>query len=390
VGRATVRWQRHNDNGVDNGVVDAETLLAAAARALHPVLGPVSLVAGAELSGSDRSRVVRALVHTGSEDLEVVVKTPTGSGLATAREEAALRVAARLRLPGPVRLLASSVDPPLLVLADAGRHPTLADRLLGADAGAAEDALLRWAGTLGALQAASAGCKEDFERELAALSPFGAPPADSTPDDLADGAAALARNLPRLDVTPPAAALDELRSVCDDLVTATSGLAPGDTCPDNAIDAPDGVVLLDFEAASHRHAAWEGAYLTVPWPSCWCSWRLPAEVAARALARWGEALGPVAAEPDFAGDLARTTVAWAVLSTAWLLPAALDGDPPPRNPAALGRTPPRRAMIQHRLGVAAALPTPVLPALRALADQVHAGTLRAWGSCELDLAPAFR
>ena len=190
-------------------------------------------------------------------------------------------------------------------------------------------------------------------------------------------------------MTPPAAALDELRSVCDDLVTVTSGLAPGDTCPDNAIDAPDGLVLLDFEAASHRHAAWEGAYLTVPWPTCWCSWRLPAEVAARARARWGEVLRPVAAEPDFASDLSRTTIAWAVLSTAWLLPAALDGTlhratPPPWA----GR--PRRAMIQHRLRVAAALPTPVLPALRGLADQVHAGTLRAWGSCELELAPAFR
>jgi hypothetical protein len=370
--------------------VDADALLAAAARALRPVLGPVSLVPTAELPGSDRSRVVRASVRAGNGDLEVVVKMPTSSGPGAIREEAALRLAARLRLPGPVPLLASAADPPLLVLADAGRAPTLADRLLTADAGAAEAALLRWAGTLGALQAASAGCKEDFERELDALSPLGAPPADPTPDDLADGAAALARNLPRLGVEPPAGALDELRSVCDHLVTAASGLVPGDTCPDNAIDTPDGMVLLDFEAASHRHVAWEGAYLTVPWPTCWCSWRLPAEVVTRALARWREPLGPPAARPAFAEDLARTTIAWALLSTAWLLPAALDGDPPPRNPAVVGRTPERRAMIRHRLGLAAALPTPVLPALRALAEQAHAATLREWGPCELRLAPAFR
>jgi hypothetical protein len=371
-------------------LVDVDALLVAAARALRPMLGPASLVAAAGLPGSDRSTVLRARVRTDSDEFGVVLKAPTDSGPDAAREEAALRVAARWGLPGPVRLLASSADPPLLVLADAGPSPTLADRLLSADAGAAEAALLRWAGTLGALQAESAGCRADFERELDAVSPLGAPPADPTPDDLAGAAAALARELPRLGLTAHGAALDELRSVCDQLVTAASGLVPGDTCPDNAIDAPDGVVLLDFEAASHRHVAWEGAYLTVPWPTCWCSWRLPEDVTLRALARWRDALGPAASQPAFADDLARTTIAWALLSTAWLLPAALDGDPPPRNPALVGATPSRRAMIQHRLSAAAMLPTPVLPALRALAEQVHAAAVTAWGRCELDLAPAFR
>ncbi len=370
--------------------MNPEALLEAAAWALRPVLGPVSLAAGDELGGSERSSVLRARVRAGAEEVPVVLKTPTGSALGAVREEAALRLAVRLGLPGPVRLLAASAEPPLLVLADAGDSPTLADRLLAPDAGAAEAALLRWAAAIGALQAASAECRTRFERELAALSPFGSAPADPTPDDLAEGAAALRRDLPRLGVTPPAAALDELRSACQALVTAASGLVPGDTCPDNAVDAPDGVVLLDFEAACHRHVAWEGAYLTVPWPTCWCSWRLPDEVVARAVASWRTALGPPAAEPAFASDLVLTTIAWALLSTAWLLPAALDGDPPPRNPAVIGRTPARRAMIQHRLALAAGLATPVLPGLRALAEQVHAATLAAWGRCELDLAPAFR
>ncbi len=374
--------------------MDADALIAAAERALGSVLGSVpgsvrvAPVAG--LGGSDRSSVLRARVLTGGDELAVVLKAPTGSGLGEVREEAALRVAARHGLPGPVRLLAVSADPPLLVLADAGPGPTLADRLLAPDADSAEVALLRWAGAIGALQAASAGCRADFEAELGALSPFGAPPADTTPDDLAGGAASLARDLPRLAVTPSAAALDELRAVCDELVTPASGLVPGDTCPDNAVDAPGGIVLLDFEAACHRHVAWEGAYLTVPWPTCWCSWRLPGAVASRAVARWRAALGPSASGPAFAADLERTTVAWSLLSTAWLLPAALDGDPPPRDPAYRGRTPARRPIIQHRLALAAALATPVLPALRELAGEVHAATVRAWGRHELEVAPAFR
>jgi hypothetical protein len=192
-------------------------------------------------------------------------------------------------------------------------------------------------------------------------------------------------------VTPTPAALEELRAVCEELVTPLSGLVPGDTCPDNAIDAPGGVVLLDFEAAGHRHVAWEAAYLTVPWPTCWCSWRLPESVTGHALAAWREALGaPAAASGAFAEDLARTTIAWALLSTAWLLPAALDGDPPPRNPGLAGAVPARRAMVQHRLALAAALATPVLPALRALAEQVAEAAVAEWGRRELELAPAFR
>jgi hypothetical protein len=139
--------------------------------------------------------------------------------------------------------------------------------------------------------------------------------------------------------------------------------------------------------------AWEGAYLTVPWPTCWCCWQLPEEVTSRALDTWRAALEPAVPSvggPDFAADLARTTIAWVFLSVAWLLPAAIEGDPPPRNPALVGRMPARRAMIQHRLGLAAALDTPVLPALRALAEQAQAAALAAWGWQELELAPAFR
>ena len=51
---------------------------------------------------------------------------------------------------------------------------------------------------------------------------------------------------------------------------------PGDTCPDNDVQVADGLVLIDFEDAQWRHVVWDVAYLTVPFPSCWCSWRLPA------------------------------------------------------------------------------------------------------------------
>jgi hypothetical protein len=301
-------------------------MLAAAGRALGPVLGAVELTAAQPLGGSDRSSVVRVVARTarGGEH-RIVVKAPTDSGPGAVREAAALAVAARWGLPGPVRLLASSDDPPLLVLADAGSGPTLADHLLGRDAAGAEAALLRWAATLGGLQAASAGCRAAFEAELESLSPFGAPPADTMPGDLEEASGALRRLLPRLGVAPPEAALGELRGIAGSFVTVAAGLVPGDTCPDNAVDAGDGMVLLDFEGAAHRHVAWEAAYLVVPWPTCWCSWRLPADVTARALESWRDAVAsalPAVRGGDFDADLARATIAWAFLSAGWLLDAA--------------------------------------------------------------------
>ena len=50
-----------------------------------------------------------------------------------------------------------------MVLEDLGRSPTLADKLLGDDARAAERALLSWARSLGRLHASTAGREADFD-----------------------------------------------------------------------------------------------------------------------------------------------------------------------------------------------------------------------------------
>jgi len=255
-----------------------DVLRRAAAAALSPTLGPVEVVLGERLPSSERAVVVRAVARdAGGREQAVVLKAPCG---ASAREQAALRLLAEHQVPGVVRLLCSSVDPPLLVLADGGSGPTLADRLLGDDPAAAEAAVLGWAAAVGGLQAATTGLRQAFTDELSAVSPLGTPPVDSSDQALAEAAAVLARDLPRLGITVPAPAVDELRGVAASLDVSAPGsagaLVPGDTCPSNALETDSGIVLLDFEAAEHRHIAWEAAYLSVPWPSCWCSWRLPA------------------------------------------------------------------------------------------------------------------
>lgn len=190
-------------------------------------------------------------------------------------------------------MLAVTAEPPVVVLADLGSGPSLADALLGADPQAAVDALGGWADALASVHTATAGDRAGFAAALAVHAGDLPADGDTTEDMLAGEAAALARQLPALGVRPSAAALAELRGAAGIIGSDTMALSPADTCPDNNVTAPTGPVLLDFEAAVVRSVAWDAAYLLVPWPSCWCSWRLPADVATAALARWRAAVAPV-------------------------------------------------------------------------------------------------
>lgn len=171
------------------------------------------------------------------------------------------------------------------------------------------------------------GVQEEFAFHLAALSPLGAPLVDTSREAVAAACAALARDLPRLGGPMTAGALEELRelAVTFDVTTpgAPGALVPGDTWPSNAVDSDNGMVLLDFEGAEYRHPAWEAAYLTVPWPSCWCSWRLPDLLAAQALTKWQQAVAPTFPEVttrSFQDDLVRATLAWVFISAGWFWP----------------------------------------------------------------------
>src|SRR3546814_2832674 len=94
-------------------------------------------------------------------------------------------------------------------------------------------------------------------------------------------------------------------------------VTPGDTCPDNNL-LLDGVAhLMDFEFAEVRHPAWDAAYLTVPWPTCWCAWQVPQRRAEAALTTYrtgATARLPWIAEPGFDDDLVAATLLWCLRS----------------------------------------------------------------------------
>lgn len=355
------------------------------ARALTPGLHldhPELLARG----GRSEVRRVRAR-RPDSPETTVIVKTFADAGENWAREAAAL---ACLPADAPaVRLVAAGPRPPIVIMSDAGDGPSVADALLGDDPAAAGEAVHAWATAIGRLHRATLGARESFRVELRSRSGelmLG----ESRMSIMADEAAAALDDLfARLDMRVPSGALAELRELPRRLRGEDAGaLSPNDACPDNNVRTADGLVLVDFEGAQWRHVAWDVAYLTVPWPSCWCSWRMPREVTERAIERYRATVEdglPYVRTGQFRDDVTAAAVAWTFVSASWFLPSALRDDAPPWDPDRPAPT--RRAVILHRLE--AARRTTALPELAELAGRLRAALVERWGELPLGFAPAF-
>src|SRR5262245_7712855 len=364
-----------------------------AAAALLPDL---RVEAAETLRRSERSEVLRVRVDgpdwPGPPTL--IVKLCPDAGESWARESAAL---AAMPAVAPVpRLIAASADPPAIVMTDAGSGPSLATVLLDGDAAQAAAATSQFAESLAALHLATQDAHDAFAAELAARSNGTVPP-EAMPALVTGAVAALDRLCGELGVTVPPGALTELADLPSRLSdSGPSALTLADACPDNNVRTPDGYLLIDFEEAEWLPVAWDVAYLTVPWPSCWCCFTLPAEVTRQALGRYRSVAAaqlPYFGTPAFERDVALATAGWAMVSSSWFLGRALGEDP--RFDSEIeeidgaNELPTRRAVIAHRL--ATAQRTEGLPALASLAGRLRTALIRRWGGeTPLRPAPAFR
>ncbi len=356
-----------------------------AARALLP---GVRLASVAQLGRNERTLVDRVRTrHPSGAESTLVVKRYQSAGDGWVRESAALSVIPpNVRAP---RVVAAGAEPPVLILDDLGAGASVADALLGDDPHAAEDALCAWAEAIAGVHSATRGSRAAFRAALAERQgelPVGE---SRVAVELEDAVRVLDRECAMLDVRIPAGAFDELRGLAKRLGgSALAALTPADACPDNNVLTADRLVLVDYEGAQWRHLAWDVAYLKVPWPSCWCSWRMPDAASDRAVAAYIRAAAPRIPEVEdsaFGHDVEAAVVGWALITTTWFIDNALGVDPPlyPARP-----TPTRRAMILHRLDCAAR--TTELAAAAELAAGL-AGELRdRWGDVPLALAPAFK
>ncbi|MFF4579994.1 hypothetical protein ACFY15_16595 [Streptomyces sp. NPDC001373] len=353
-----------------------ESILRAAGELLDSELsGPV------DLGGSSRSTVLRCTTADGGS---VIVKA-FGNEPESLRCFTAEAAGLSLGIAGPEVL---GVDPevPLLVMADLGNAPTLADVLLGDDPAAAEDGLLAWARGLGALAAASVGRRADLER-LWSRYHKGMPSWEEEPW-IAQNAAALPALLDGAGIPPPAGLEEELARIGTASGEEYPAFTPGDTCPDNNLLTPDGLRLIDFEAACYQSVFLTAAYCRMPFSSCWCVFTLPAGPAAEIERAFrAEVVGayPALAEDEvWQAGMRQATAVWTVDATVRLLPRIAEDGPlhRTRRPA-----PTRRQVLRHRWEAASGLEE--FPALaetmRSLLREVAGG----WEVPPLPGYPAF-
>ncbi|HEY3280694.1 MAG TPA: phosphotransferase [Armatimonadota bacterium] len=215
-----------------------------------------------------------------------------------------------------------------IVLEDLGEGDSLAEVLQGNDPARADRALMAYASTLGRMHAATIGHEGQYNRLR---------------DDWVPG---LSQELPTGD-----ASYTGIREACRTLGVplspeAEAGLdrvalsmkepgpflayTHGDPCPDNNRLLGDEVRLIDFECGAYRHALCDGVYGRLPFPTCWCVNRLPAQVPPHMEAAYRAELVkgcPEAGDDDlFRLAVVEATAHWTCETTGSHLPGALEGD----------------------------------------------------------------
>ncbi|MFD7598425.1 hypothetical protein ACFV6D_36030 [Kitasatospora sp. NPDC059812] len=335
-----------------------------------------------DLGGSRRSTVLRC--RTGSGE-SVIVKAYTDEPEAR-RCFAAEAAGLSFGLAGPEVL---GVDPkvPLLVMADLGDSPTLADVLLGSDAKAAGEGLVTWARALGRLAAKSVHRRVEF-RQLWARYGTGMTAWDDEPW-IARNVAALPAVLDAVGVAAPAGLCEELARMGTAGGEEYPAFTPGDTCPDNNLLTPQGLRLLDFEAACYQSVFLTAAYCRTPFSTCWCVFVLPAGIARKVEEAYRAEV--VAVYPALAEDavwqagMRQAVAVWTVNATVRLLPQTVEDGPMHRTRRPVAT---RRQVLRHRWHVASTLGE--FPAFAQTVRQLLRKAAREWDVAPLPHYPAFR
>jgi Phosphotransferase enzyme family len=246
-------------------------------------------------------------------------------------ELAALEYLNAMPVPVAPRLLGGDAQARILLVEDLGEGPSLADSLLAGGREAIRAGLIAYAQALGSLHAwsmsqAGGPARPRATRPAVAVPPTGVPPTGWL-------AAIRQGKQPFLSV---AAALDVaaggVADEIDQLGVLLSGpgylgLVHGDACPDNLRLIDGACRMIDFETAGWGPVAIDAAYLLAPFPSCWCFARLPAAVAAPAVAAYQSRLGAAGIElgPDWE-RLTTAALAGLIVARGAGLAAALDSD----------------------------------------------------------------
>ncbi|MFF4393218.1 hypothetical protein ACFY0G_41875 [Streptomyces sp. NPDC001552] len=349
-------------------------------RAASELLG-VELSDPVDLGGSPRSTVLRCATAGGGS---VIVKA-FGNEPESLRCFTAEAAGLSLGIAGP-ELLGVDLEVPLLVMADLGNAPTLADVLLGSDQTVAESGLLAWARGLGRMAAESVHRRADLARLWSrydkGMQSWGDEPW------IAERAAQLLVLLDGSGVAAPPGLAQELARIGTAGGEEYPAFTPGDTCPDNNLLTVEGLQLIDFEAACYQSVFLTAAYCRMPFSSCWCVFTLPAEMAAEIEQAYRTEVVdvyPALAEDEvWQAGMRQAMAVWTVDATVRLLPRTVEDGPLHRTRRPV---PTRRQVLRHRWEMASTLEE--FPAfaetMRLLLSEVAGG----WEVARLPGYPAF-
>ncbi|MGV9351692.1 hypothetical protein ACWDSD_44840 [Streptomyces spiralis] len=334
-----------------------------------------------DLGGSSRSTVLRCETPDGGSVIVKAFNNEPESLRCFTAEAAGLS----LGIAGPEVL---GVDPevPLLVMADLGKAPTLADVLLGNDPTVAENGLLAWARGLGSLAAESVHRRGDLTR-LWSRYDKGMPSWEDEPW-IARNAAELLGLLDSAGIEAPPGLAEELSRIGTAGGEEYPAFTPGDTCPDNNLLTPEGLRLIDFEAACYQSVFLTAAYCRMPFSSCWCVFTLPGGMAAKTEQAYrAQVLDvyPALAEDEvWQAGMRQAIAVWSVDVTVRLLPRTVEDGPLHRTRRP---SPTRRQVLRHRWEMASRLEEfPALAETMRLLLREVAGD---WKAAPLPEYPAF-
>lgn len=339
------------------------TDLAAAALGV-PLHDPV------DLGGSARSTVLRCRVADGdARGRTVVVKRFRDDDGAYLHETTGLAL-----LDRTPDLLATDAEHRLLVMADLGDLPTLADLLLGEDRDAAWSGALTWARELGSLVGRSRGRVPEARHRLA-----GAEPWDARAEVRAGARRLVEVAAPGVDRGRLEAEVGRLEILFEP--TVHDVVTPTDTCPDNALVGPDGWFFLDLEGTDVQHPALTAAYTMLPFATCWCVFDPPPDLTDRLFAELSAGLAPYAPElvsgASWRTEVLRASGAYVLLSSGWLMDGALAGRSAV-GPA--GRSPSHRQLLASRWRWAALHLRETLPGLADACGAAARWAAQTWGA----------
>jgi hypothetical protein len=370
----------------DPGPQVAEIVAAASAAAGRALSDPAGLSAG------DWSVVLRCLDLAAGSTVIVKAYPRTSEGASSFSAEAAgLEFASSAGSGLAPEFLAADPGRQVVVMSDLGASASLADALLGDSPDAARSALLQWAAAAGRLAVAGRGRQREFDalkhRYLAGR------PDERHSAGLPARVLAAAEQAATVGVRAPAGLEAELRQVSAATESgAYAVFSPGDVCPDNNLMTPAGIRFVDFEEAGYHSAFLDAAYIRMPFSTCWCVFRLPAEPSAAAEAAYREQACLV--WPELADDaiwqpgIRRAVAAWTLSSTSWLLRRSLAADAPMNADQV---SPYTRQLMRYRWQslLAELEPAGELAAVASLMRSLLAATT-GWQAPALPLYPAFR